>query len=470
MLKTTAVLLLAGLAGWPASPARAQQADRPPNVLFIIADDMNNDLGTYGHPIVQSPNLDRLAERGVRFDRAYVQLPLCSPSRSSLLTGMRPDSVRIYDLKTHFRETVPDVITLPQLFRRNEYFTARVGKVFHMGVPSEIGTSGLDDPASWDEVVNPIGRDKQDEQSITNETPKRGLGSALAWRIDPGPDEEQTDGKVATEAIRLLEENRDRPFFLAVGFFRPHSPYVAPKKYFDLYPLETIPAPADPTQDLKDIPEAALWVRPPNWGLGDDAMRRATRGYYAAISFTDAQVGRVLDALERLGLEENTIVVFWGDHGYSLGEHGQWMKQNLFEEVARAPFIIAAPGLAAGEATARTVEVLDLYPTLADLAGLPAPERVQGRSLRPLLTTPEAPWPHAAYTQTPRRRGESKFFGRSVRTERWRYTEWDEGRRGVELYDHATDPEERTNLADDPRYAGAVAVLKQMLHAHLPTP
>lgn len=464
-LATRVVLLGAlALADPLAASARAQEPNRPLNVLFIMADDMNTDLGTYGHPIVQSPNLDRLARRGVRFDRAYIQLPLCSPSRTSLLTGLRPDETRVYDLITHFRETIPDVVTLPQHFRNEGYFTARVGKVYHYGVPGQIGTSGLDDPVSWDEVVNPIGRDKLDEHTITNITPQRGLGSALSWRIDPGPDEAQTDGKVASEAIRLLEENRGRPFFLAVGFYRPHTPYVAPEKYFDLYPLETIPAPPDPMEDLQDIPVAALWTRPPNWGLGDEEMRRAIRAYYAAASFMDAQVGRVLDALERLGLAESTIVVFWSDHGYSLGEHGQWMKQSLFERSARVPLIISVPGVTGGESSGRTVEALDIYPTLVDLAGLPTPGHVQGRSLRPLLIKPHTPWPHPAFTQAPRRQGDYRFFGRSVRTERWRYTEWDDGKRGVELYDHANDPGEITNLSGDPLYADTIASLRQLLH------
>lgn len=446
------------------SPDVASAGDARMNVVFIALDDLNNDLGTYGHPLVQSPNIDRLAARGVRFDRAYVQYPQCSQSRSSLLTGLRPDSVRVYDLSTHFRETVPGVVTMPQHFRNNGYFTARVGKIYHYGVPGQIGTDGLDDPASWDQVVNPIGRDRQEEHTIRNETPGRGSGSSLDWRIDPGGDEEQTDGRVATEAIRLLEENRHRPFFLGVGFYRPHSPYVAPRRYFDLYPLETIAAPADPTDDLKDVPSAALWTTPPNWGLDPEAMRRAIRAYYASVSFADAQVGRVLDAIDRLGLRENTIVVLWGDHGYQHGQHGQWKKQSLFEGAARSPLIISAPGYTMGAGSGRVVEALDVYPTLARLASLPRPAHVQGRSLVPLLEDPEAPWPHAAFTQTRRGGGGEAFFGRSIRTERWRYTEWGEaGRRGVELYDHVMDPNERTNLAADPRHAQTILQLSRKL-------
>jgi len=466
-LSRVAPLLLA-TAALAADPAQAQQrpaaARARPNVLFIAVDDLNNDLGTYGHPLVRSPNIDRLAGRGVRFDRAYTQFPLCSPSRTSLLTGLRPDSARVYDLRTHFRSTVPQVVTLPQLFRQNGYRSARVGKIYHYNVPSGIGTDGLDDPASWDTVVNPIGRDKEHEETITSPT-GRPLGAAISWREGPGTDEEQTDGKVATAAIRLLEANRGRPFFLAVGFFRPHTPYVAPKRYFDMYPLSTVGAPPDPTADLTDVPPAALWVATPNYALPADTLRRAIQAYYASISFMDAQVGRVLTALDSLGLTENTIVVLWGDHGYLLGEHGQWQKQSLFEPSARVPLLIAAPSVRGGAASSRIVESLDVYPTLAELAGLPAPKQLQGRSLRPLLADVEARWPYPAYTQVRRGTGPGMFMGRSVRTDRWRYTEWDEGRRGSELYDHVVDPQERTNLAADPRHAATVAELRRVLRA-----
>ncbi len=440
------------------------------NVLFISVDDLNNALGAYGHPVVQSPHIDRLAATGVRFDRAYNQFPLCSPSRTSLMTGLRPDSTRVYDLHKHFRDDLPEVVTLPQLFRNHGYRVARVGKIYHFGVPGQIGTNGLDDSLSWEQRFNPIGRDKVAEETITNVTPKRGLGSALSWREDPGPDEDQTDGKVATEAIRLLEQYRNEPFFLAVGFYRPHTPYVAPKKYFDLYPLEKISVPGDPTADLADVPEAAQWTKPANWGLPELERRQAVRAYFAAVSFMDAQVGRVLDALERLGLADNTLVVLWSDHGYLLGEHGQWMKMSLFEQSARVPLLIRAPGLlppAEGGpgASPRVVELLDLYPTIAEWAGLGAPPHVAGRSLLPLLRDPEAPWPHPAYTQVTRGSGANAFMGRTVRDERWRYTEWDEGRAGIELYDHQADPQELTNLASDPRYAETAARMRRLLRA-----
>lgn len=436
----------------------AQQSTQRYNVLFIAVDDLNNDLGCYGSKVVKSPNIDRLAARGVRFDRAYTQFPLCSPSRSSLLTGRRPDVTGIYELQTHFRKNLPDVVTLPQLFKNNGYHSARVGKIFHYGVPGQIGTNGLDDSVSWTQRINPIGHDKVDEASITNVTPDRGLGSALSWRIENTPDEEQTDGKVATEAIKVLEERKNEPFFLAVGFYRPHTPYVAPKKYFDLYPLEKFKLTEEVPNDLDDVPEAALFTKPPHWGVSEANRKEAHRAYYASISFMDAQVGRVLDALDRLNLADKTIIVLWSDHGYNVGQHGQWMKQSLFENSARVPFIVVAPGFRKKQASSRTVELLDIYPTLAELAGLSS-SGLDGESLVKLLKDPEASWQRAAYTQVRR----NTFMGRSVRTERWRYTEWDDGKAGVELYDHDNDPNEYKNLAHDPAYSDRVKELAVLL-------
>jgi iduronate 2-sulfatase len=429
------------------------------NVLFIAIDDLNNDLGCYGNTFVKTPNIDRLAKRGVKFNRAYTQFPLCSPSRSSLLTGMRPDVTKIYELQTHFRKNLPDVVTLPQLFKNNKYYSARVGKIFHYGVPGQIGTDGLDDPISWDHKVNPKGRDKTEESLIKNLTPDRGLGSALSWRASEGTDDEQTDGMIANEAIKILTEKKANPFFLAVGFFRPHTPYVAPKKYFDLYPVDKVPLPKEIANDLDDVPEAALFTKPSHWGLSVDERKEALRGYYATISFMDAQVGKVLDALDKLKLTDKTIIVLWSDHGYNVGQHGQWMKQSLFENSARVPLIVSVPGGTKGKSSGRTVELLDIYPTLAELCGLSPAHKLQGTSLVPLLKDPNSIWEKAAYTQV--RRGQ--IFGRSVRTERFRYTEWDEGKAGVELYDHQKDPDEFTNLAKDTNFMITVGEMATLL-------
>lgn len=456
---------LALFGGLFVSPAEAAR----PNVLFIAVDDMNNDLGCYGHPLVKSPNIDRLAARGVRFDKAYCQFPLCSPSRSSLLTGLRPDTTRIYELQTHFRSIIPDVVTLPQLFKNNGYFTARVGKIYHYGNPGGIGTSGLDDPPSWNEFVNPSGRDKVPlEPQIINHSPSRGLGSAMCFLSDPtGKDEEQTDGLVALEAIKLIEKHKDGPFFIAAGFYKPHTPYVAPKKYFDMYPLDTIKLPTATPDSVKGVPDAALAsTKPWPWfGVNEQQARECKQAYYATISFVDAQIGKLLDALDRLKLTDNTIVVFWSDHGYHLGEHGLWMKQSLFEESARVPMIIAAPGQkAVGKGSPRTVEFIDIYPTLADLAGLTAPTNLAGASLKPLLDNPQASWTRPAYTQVMR----GGTPGRSVRTERWRYTEWS-GENGTQLFDHDADPQELHNLAGDPKFASVVTEMQTQLRKVFPT-
>ncbi|MBL9211936.1 MAG: sulfatase [Opitutaceae bacterium] len=462
-MKPVALLLILTLC---AQSLHAAGAARP-NVLFIAIDDLGNVLHSAGDRIASTPHLDRLAATGVRFDRAYNQIPLCNPSRASVLTGLRPDVTGVYDLDRHFRSAVPKVVTLPQLFRENGWFSARVGKLFHYDVPKGIGTDGLDDEPSWHVTVNPKGRDVTDAAQIVNPTPQRPVSAALSWLRAEGTDEEQTDGLIATAAIALLEQAQTKPFFLGVGFFRPHTPFVAPKKYFDLYPLEKIRLPFAPPDDRADIPPAAFAHNnpTPHYGLDELTVRTALQAYYASVSFVDAQVGRLLDALDRLGLARNTIVVVWSDHGYHLGEHGGiWQKRCLFEESARAPLLIRDPvARGNGRASTRVVEFVDLYPTLAERAGLASPAGRDGRSLRPLLDDPTAPWDSQAFTQI-LRPADSRFaqpvMGRSVRTERWRFTEWNEGRDGLELYDHASDPQEFRNLAADPAHAAVVRELR----------
>jgi len=447
--------------------AAAEQAASRPNVLLIMADDLNNDFSTFGHPLVKTPNLDRLAARGVRFDRAYNQFPLCNPSRLSLLTGLRPDTIRVYDLVTTVRMTKPDAVTLPQLFRRNGYLSARVGKIFHYGNPGDIGTSALDDPFSWDIAINPRGIDKDEETKLTNLTPGRGLGSTLAFYASPAPDEQHTDGLVAAETIGLLEKLKDRPFFIGAGFYRPHCPFIAPKKYFDLYPIDRIRVPESPS-DRGSLPAAAFFTNPPNWNVGEQGQRETIQAYYASISFLDANVGRVLDALDRLGLTDKTIVIFMSDHGYHLGDMGQWMKQTLFERSARTPLVMAGPGVGArGRASTRPIELVDLYPTLTDLTGVTPPPGLHGRSIRPLLQDPDAAWNRPAITQVRRGAAGDFFMGYSIRTDKWRYTEWDAGKRGVELYDEIADPGELRNLAADRTYQDLIAELQRLLRASL---
>jgi uncharacterized sulfatase len=448
MKKLTIILLLAFLNG---------SLNAKPNVLFIAADDLSCALGCYGDPIAKTPNLDRLAATGTCFLNAYNQLPLCNPTRASVMTGLRPDTIKVYDLDRHFRDEVPDAVTLSQQFMKHGWWAGRVGKIYHYNVPASIGTDGFDDPPSWQKTVNPKGRDKTDESLIFNAEPHRKISAALSWLAAEGRDEEQTDGMVATEAIKLMEEKREEPFFLAAGFFRPHTPYVAPKKYFDMYPLEDLRLPYAPANDRDDIPTAAFAHNcpVPHYGLDELTCLQAMQAYYACVSFVDAQVGRMLDALDQLQLSDRTIVVFWSDHGYHLGEHdGIWQKRTLFEQGARAPLIIRNPSSKGnGQPCRRIVEFIDIYPTLTELVGIPSPQAVEGHSLVALLDDPLTRWDRFAITQVLRpadHRLDTAVMGRSIRTERWRYSDWAEGKKGVELYDHFADPMEFENLALNP--------------------
>jgi arylsulfatase A-like enzyme len=447
-------------------------ASQKPNVLFIVADDLNTDLGCYGHPNVKTPNIDRLAQRGILFERAYCQFPLCSPSRTSFLTGRRPNTTRIHTNPRavryggeitgtpHFREFIKDTVTLPQLFKNNGYKVARIGKLYHYGVPGQIGTPGLDDPPSWHVTVNPAGRDKAEESKVFSLV-RGSYGGTLSWLASEGSNLEQTDGLVATAAEALLAQYKSGPFFLAVGFYRPHTPYVAPKHFFGLYDRAKIALPELSKNDLDRQPPAAYRSsQKVQQQMTDDLRREAIQAYWASISFMDSQVGRVLDALDRLGLSENTIVVMTSDHGYHLYDHGLWQKMSLFEKSARVPLIIVPPRCAhAGKKSKSLAELVDLYPTLADWCGLATPEYLDGVSLKPILADPTKSVKSVAVTQV--RRG--TFDGYSLRTDQFRYISWDDGAKGEQLFDMLADPLETTNLAGDPKYAQAISSFREQL-------
>jgi uncharacterized sulfatase len=448
-----------------ATAAGAEASAKKTNVLFIVVDDLRPSLGCYGDPEVKSPNIDRLAARGVRFDRAYCQYPVCNASRTSFLTGLRPDTTGVFPNDVPFRTKLPGVVTLPQLFREHGYFTAGLGKLFHQGLDANGKPVFFQDLKSWDECRNheatPAGR-RGEGRSLT--------GGELAWcrwLEAEGGDEDQSDGQNAADAVRLIEAHRDSPFFIGVGFHKPHDPFIAPRRYFEPYPLDRIRLARDPDDCTPDLPLAL----PKGANLAhfsrftDRERREFRRAYYAGISFMDAQLGKLLDALDRLGLWENTVVVLLGDHGYHLGEHGWWNKVTVFELSARPPLIVWAPGAKGmGRSASGIVEFVDLYPTIADLCGLEPPSGLAGTSFRPLLDDPSRAGKRAAYTQVVR----GTHMGRSVRSDRWRYTEWDGGAQGVELYDHDVDPLDYHNLAADPQRAGTIADLKQLLRSATP--
>ena len=433
-------------------------AAQKPNILFIVVDDLRPELGCYGVPVVQSPNIDRFAQRGLVFDRAYCQQAVCSPSRTSLLTGTRPDTTKVWDLSTHFRKAQPDIITLPQLFKNNGYFTEAMGKVYH---------HGLDDPVSWSvptlfpKAPHGAGPRTEDPDGAKVELSKTGRGPVVE-EVD-GPDNCLHDGELADMAVKALKELKGRPqqpFFLAVGFIKPHLPFNAPKKYFALYDAAKIPPAPNPFYPI-GAPKYAV-VRgdevraysgvPTGYPFPADFARKLKRGYYACVSYVDAQVGRVLDELERQGLGANTIVILWGDHGWKLGEHQAWAKHTNVENDTRAPLMIYVPGMAnPGKHTAALVEFVDVYPTLAELAGLPLPKTLEGTSFKPLLDDPQKAWKTAAFSQYPRKVGNKNLMGYTMRTDRYRLTRWVDHEDhakvdAVELYDHQTDPQENTNI------------------------
>ncbi|MFW5821127.1 MAG: sulfatase [Bacteroidota bacterium] len=476
MKRVSKTILSTGLLVSTVISSYAQESESP-NIIFIAADDLNIDIGCYGNDQVKTPNLDRLAEMGVRFNNAYCQQALCGPSRASIMTGMRPNTTGFVRLWDNIRELKPDVVTMGQYFQQRDYYVGRVGKIYHYGNPSEIGTDGHDDTLTWLERFNPAGIDKIHEDSIIRfpggKTGIKGrLGISMAYWDPVSEDSEHTDGMVADRAIEMIGRNKDKPFFIAAGFFNPHCPYVAPKKYFDLYPLEEISIPDldEARKDLEDVPAMAIQRDTPNWpyffeGISVEEARKCKQAYYASVSFVDAQVGRLLDALDKNKLLENTIIVFWSDHGYFLGEKGLWYKRKNFERSVKVPLIIAGYGVKEqNKVVSQPVELLDLYPTLVECSGNTAPDDLDGKSLLPFLDDSDYSWDKPAISQV---HHAPDAQGYSIRTKRWRYTEWNGGKDGTELYDHENDPDEIVNLADNPDYKNVIEMLRAELYPYV---
>lgn len=457
-----------------ASATSASPAKPKYNVLFLISDDLRPELGCYGNKIIKTPNVDALAARGTRFDRAYAQFPLCNPSRSSMLNGRYPTQTGVMDNNAYFRTKHPDYITLPQYFQKNGYVTLRTGKIFHGGIDDQVSwTDGGEpvDPNIVNRPPSPVAtgqgaRETGDEERAPQANrPARPNASDRIVVLD-GDGESHGDYHIATRAIDFLDRYKDKPFFLAVGFNKPHSPPTAPKKFFDLYDVDKIPLPVDfNTHPIAPagFPDISIPHRNADLFIGRDSSpteaREMIRAYYASTSFMDAQVGRVIAELDRLKLRDNTIIVFWGDHGYHLGEKGKWSKAySLWDIGLRVPLIIDVPG-AKPQATERVVELLDLYKTLADLCGLPPPPGIEGRSLAPLLRKPNLSWDYPAFAVV---QFQGKF-GESVSTERWHYVEWDEGRAGSMLLDTLHDPRELKNLSSDANRAATIQQMKKLL-------
>ena len=470
--------LLTGTLLLPHTPTPARAAERP-NVLFIAVDDLRPELHCYGKSHISSPNLDRLANRGTLFQRAYCQQAVCSPSRTSLMTGLRPDTTRVYDLQTHFRTTIPQAVTLAQHFKNQGYFTTGMGKIFH---------GGLNDEASWSEPHRErvggeqwvLPENKAIVEQRRREAIARGMQRAAVNRQARGPavesadvpDEAYPDGALAAHAVKTLGRLKEqgRPFFLAVGFHRPHLPFNAPKRYWDRYDRAKVTLAENPFPP-KDAPEIAgtTWGElrayhgiPARGDLTEVQARELRHGYYASVSYTDANIGKLLDELDRQKLTDNTIVIVWGDHGWKLGEHGGWCKHTNWELDANATLMLAAPGKRGGHTTRALVEFVDIYPTLCDLAGLPKPEGLEGASFAPVLDQPDRPWKRAAFNQYPR----GRIVGYSMKTDTHRLTLWvdrEDNNRVVaeELYDHTRDPHENENVAARPENTETLARLKQ---------
>ncbi len=425
---------------------------KKPNVLFIVVDDLNTTLGCYDHPLVNTPNIDKLAESGVKFNHAYCNYAVCGPSRGSFLTGLRPESIGILDNRTPLQNVLGERVTFPYLFKQNGYYTMSLGKVFH-------GSNDHNDLKAWDEIYGygstELGK-KGESRNMTD-----GVLNWCWWQAAEGSDEDQPDGQIAKKAVEFIQAEKDEPFFLAVGFHKPHDPFIAPKKYFDLYPLEECNPP--------DLPEG--WEPPYQHSLPNQTAvfnkfteqdkREFLRSYYACTSFMDAQVGKIMEALEESGQLDNTLIVFFGDHGYHLGEHNWWNKVTIYEKGTNAPFILAGKGInAKGIESNGMFEFIDIYPTIAELVGLEnIPDHLEGKSFAKVVDDPNAIF----RTEVRAIINRGPMLGRMVKNEDFRYIEWGDGNQGTELYDQNNDPTEYNNLADNPDYSDVKSEMKKLI-------
>ncbi|TLD69116.1 sulfatase [Phragmitibacter flavus] len=469
--------------------AAAETTKLKPNVLFVAVDDLKPLLGCYGDALAKTPHIDRLAARGTVFTRAYCMQAVCSPSRNSVMTGLRPEVLQIYDLPTHFRLRTPDVVTLPQHFKNNGWKSHGLGKIYH------VGHGNIDDAQTWSVPhFQPRGGAYVLPENTVKKKPQppkpksqmgRGPKDGPAFEAADVPDNAYADGKIAAKAIDRLRsfKSSNEPFFLAVGFLKPHLPFNAPQIYWDMHdpsklPLADRDSPPDgaPPFAPQSGGELRNYVGIPKSGpLPADLQRKLIHGYYAATSYMDAQVGRILDELDALGLSENTIIVLWGDHGWHLGDHGIWCKHTNYEQATRSPLIMAAPGKSGGQKSAALTEFVDIYPTLCDLANLPKPTHLRGDSFVTVLDKPDTSIKDAAFQVYPRHTKDTgPLLGHAVRTESWRYVEWrrtkDQSVVATELYDMQNDPGETRNLANEPAQAKTIANHRSLLEKRLAIP
>ncbi|MDA3823889.1 MAG: sulfatase [Bacteroidales bacterium] len=423
------------------------------NVVFIISDDLTTTLGCYDHPLVKTPNVDRLASMGVLFDNAYCNYAVCNPSRSSFLMGLKPETTTILDNRKGLQSVIGDWVSLPALFKQNGYYTMSLGKIFHREEEDH------NDYKGWDELhtfkATELGK-RGESRNMTDSVLKW-----CWWMAAEGNDEDQQDGQIAKKAVEFIHADHDKPFFLAVGLHKPHDPFIAPKKYFDMYPLEDCDPPVLP-EGWKPVYKHSLPGETRTFNKFTDREKREfLRSYYACSSFMDAQVGKVMDALEESGQAENTLIVFFGDHGYHLGEHNWWNKVTIYEKGTNAPFIVAGPKVAEGVRTKSMFEYIDIYPTFAEAAGLEnIPDNLEGKSFSKVLEDPSIPFRTEVRAVVSR----GKMLGRTVKNKNWRYIEWDDGKMGRELYDEEKDPVEYNNLAENPEFKEVVDEMKELLY------